>query len=394
MRTAELAVALITGITGQDGSYLAELLLSKGYEVHGVVRRTSSLSRSRIDHLKHVPPAARGQLGLQLHYGDLTDAGSLQRLVRAIKPTEVYNLAAQSHVGVSFDQPEYPADVDGLGTTRLLEALRNAETPFRFYQASTSELFGATPPPQNEASPFWPRSPYAVAKLYAHWMTVYYREAHDMFACNGILFNHESPRRGENSVTRKTTRGVAAFLNTGTKLRLGSLDARRDWGHARDYVEAMWLMLRQPAPSDYVIGTGISRSVRDWGDHVDLGPAYARPAEMPELLTDPGKANREVAWYPQLDFDAMVREMLESDLRTVVWSQIGMSVRCWRARLRAWRSRRRCPTRRETHGTVPQGLSPRRRKNECMGHAGRYESSPMGLAIWPADSGDRRSGLC
>ena len=327
MRTTELAVALITGITGQDGSYLAEFLLSKGYEVHGVVRRTSSLNRGRIDHLRHAPPAVRGPGGLHLHYGDLTDAGSLQRLVRAIKPAEVYNLAAQSHVGVSFEQPEYTADADGLGTTRLLEALRNAEAPFRFYQASTSELFGATPPPQSEGSPFRPRSPYAVAKLYAHWMTVNYREAHDMFACNGILFNHESPRRGENFVTRKTTRGVAAFLKTGARLRLGSLDARRDWGHARDYVEAMWLMLQQPAPSDYVIGTGVSRSVGDlvelafglvgldWRDHVDLDPAQVRPTEVPELLADPSKANRELGWYPRIGFEAMIREMLESDLR-------------------------------------------------------------------------------
>ncbi len=328
MRTPELAVALITGITGQDGSYLAEFLLSKGYEVHGMVRRTSSLNRSRIDHLKQVLPAVRGPLGLHLHYGDLTDAGGLQRVVRAVKPTEVYNLAAQSHVGVSFDQPEYTADAAGLGTTRLLEALRNSEAPVRFYQASTSELFGATPPPQNEESPFRPRSPYAVAKLYAHWMTVNYREAHDMFACNGILFNHESPRRGENFVTRKTTRGVAAYLKTGTRLRLGSLDARRDWGHARDYVEAMWLMLQQPAPSDYVIGTGVSRSVRDlvelafglvgldWRDHVDVDSAYVRPTEVTELLADPSKANRELGWYPRVGFEELIREMLESDLRS------------------------------------------------------------------------------
>ncbi len=327
MRTTELAVALITGITGQDGSYLAEFLLSKGYEVHGVVRRTSSLNRSRIDHLKHVSPSVRGPIGLHLHYGDLTDAGSLQRLVRAIKPDEVYNLAAQSHVGVSFEQPEYTADADGLGTTRLLEGLRNVGAPFRFYQASTSELFGATPPPQNEDSPFRPRSPYAVAKLYAHWMTVNYREAHGMFACNGILFNHESPRRGENFVTRKTTRGVAAYLKTGTRLRLGNLDARRDWGHARDYVEAMWLMLQQPTPSDYVIGTGVSRSVRDmvelafglvgldWRDHVDLDPAYVRPSDVAELLADPSKANKELVWYPRTSFEAMIREMLEADLR-------------------------------------------------------------------------------
>lgn len=322
-----MQVALITGITGQDGSYLAEFLLSKGYDVHGVVRRTSSLNRSRIDHLRHASAAIRGPGSLHLHYGELTDAGSLHRLVRAIKPTEVYNLAAQSHVGVSFDQPEYTADVNALGTTRLLEALRSTELPVRFYQASTSELFGATPPPQNEESPFRPRSPYAVAKLYAHWMTLYYREAHHMFACSGVLFNHESPRRGENFVTRKTTRGVAAFLKTGARLRLGSLDARRDWGHARDYVEAMWLMLQQPAPSDYVIGTGVSRSVQDlvglafglvgldWRDHVDLDPAQVRPTEVPELLADPSKANRELGWYPRIGFEEMIREMLESDLR-------------------------------------------------------------------------------
>ena len=228
--------ALITGVTGQDGSYLAEFLIAKGYDVHGVVRRTSSLNRSRVEHL-HTPRKEGGPPPpLTLHYGDLTDSGNLNRLMKSIRPDEVYNLAAQSHVHISFDQPEYTGEVDGLGATRLLEAIRTAGIDARFYQASTSEMFGSSPPPQNELSPFHPRSPYAAAKVYAHWITVNYREAHSMFACSGILFNHESPRRGENFVTRKVTRGVAAALRTGAKLHLGNLDARRDWGHAKDYV--------------------------------------------------------------------------------------------------------------------------------------------------------------
>jgi GDPmannose 4,6-dehydratase len=318
--------ALITGVTGQDGSYLAEFLIARGYNVHGVVRRTSSLNRSRIEHL-HIPRRDGDERApLTLHYGDLTDSGNLNRLIKSIRPDEVYNLAAQSHVHISFDQPEYTGEVDGLGTTRLLEAIRTAGTGTRFYQAGTSEMFGSSPPPQNELSPFHPRSPYAVAKVYAHWITVNYREAHSMFACNGILFNHESPRRGENFVTRKVTRGVAAALSSGAKLHLGNLEARRDWGHAKDYVQAMWLMLQQEVPDDYVIGTGRSRSVRDlldvafgmvglnWHDFVETDPAFTRPAEAPDLLADTTKAQQVLNWQPHRTFDELIREMLETDL--------------------------------------------------------------------------------
>src|SRR5438477_2379785 len=248
--------ALITGITGQDGSYLAELLLGKGYEVHGVVRRSSSMNRGRIDHLQHSNPSHPEGSRFVLHYGDMTDSGGLNRLVKTVRPDEIYNLAAQSHVQISFDQPEYTGDADGLGTTRLLEAIRTMGLPTRFYQASTSEMFGQTPPPQSESSPFYPRSPYAAAKLYAHWMTVNYREAVGLFACNGILFNHESPRRGETFVTRKVTKAAARIkLGLQDRLYLGNLDARRDWGYAPDYVQAMWLMLQQDRPDDYVVAT-------------------------------------------------------------------------------------------------------------------------------------------
>lgn len=320
--------ALITGITGQDGSYLTELLLEKGYEVHGVVRRSSTMNRARIDHLQHGHPAEKGRLRLYLHYADLTDSGGLNRLIKSIRPDEVYNLAAQSHVHISFDQPEYTGDADGLGTTRLLEAIRTMELSARYYQASTSEMFGLAPAPQNERTPFHPRSPYAVAKLYAHWMTVNYREAHGIFACSGILFNHESPRRGENFVTRKVTRGVAQIVAEGEgKLHLGTLESRRDWGHARDYVEAMWRILQQPEADDYVIGTGVSHSVRDlvsfafglvgldWEKHVVLDPAYVRPAEVEDLRADPTKALEKLGWHPGTSFEDLIREMLESDLR-------------------------------------------------------------------------------
>ena len=321
--------ALVTGVTGQDGSYLAELLLEKGYDVHGVVRRSSSVNRGRIDHLQHAHPSHADGSRFVLHYGDMTDSGGLNRLVKSIRPDEVYNLAAQSHVHISFDQPEYTGDTDGLGAVRLLEALRTNGGQARYYQASTSEMFGTTPPPQSEDTPFHPRSPYAAAKVYAHWMTVNYREAHGMFACSGILFNHESPRRGENFVTRKVTRGVAAILaGTESKLRLGNLEARRDWGHARDYVEAMWMMLQQDTPRDYVIATGVTRSIRelldtafgaaglDWHDYVETDAAYVRPAEVPELRGDPARAREILGWQPRIGFDAMIREMLESDLRS------------------------------------------------------------------------------
>ncbi|HET9780439.1 MAG TPA: GDP-mannose 4,6-dehydratase [Candidatus Dormibacteraeota bacterium] len=320
--------ALITGITGQDGSYLAELLLNKGYTVHGMVRRSSTMNRQRIDHLQHAHPSHVEGSRFILHYGDMTDSGGLNRLVKTIRPDEIYNLAAQSHVAISFDQPEYTGDADGLGTTRLLEAIRTTGLPTRFYQASTSEMFGSTPPPQNETSAFHPRSPYAVAKLYAHWITVNYREAHKLFACSGILFNHESPRRGENFVSRKITRGIAQILAGKTdKLRLGNLDAKRDWGHARDYVEAMWMMLHQDTPDDYVIATGVMRSVHDfveaafglagldWKKYVVVDEAYFRPADVYELRGDPSKAMHKLGWKPKTSFEDLVREMLENDLK-------------------------------------------------------------------------------
>jgi len=319
--------ALITGITGQDGSYLAELLLGKGYEVHGVVRRSSTMNRGRIDHLQHSNPSHPEGSKFVLHYGDMTDSGGLNRLVKTVRPDEIYNLAAQSHVAISFDQPEYTGDADGLGTTRLLEAIRTMGLPTRFYQASTSEMFGLSPAPQSETTPFHPRSPYAVAKLYAHWMTVNYREAHELFACSGILFNHESPRRGENFVTRKVTRGIGQILaGKAEKLRLGNMDAKRDWGHARDYVEAMWLMLQQDKADDYVIATGEMRSVRDfvaaafamvnldWQKYVIVDEAYMRPADVHELRGDASKAMNVLGWKPKTTFEELVREMLEHDL--------------------------------------------------------------------------------
>ena len=319
--------ALITGITGQDGSYLAELLLGKGYEVHGVVRRSSTMNRGRIDHLQHSNPSHPEGSRFVLHYGDMTDSGGLNRLVKTVRPDEIYNLAAQSHVAISFDQPEYTGDADGLGTTRLLEAIRTMGLPTRFYQASTSEMFGLSPAPQSETTSFHPRSPYAVAKLYAHWMTVNYREAHNLFACSGILFNHESPRRGENFVTRKVTRGIGQILaGKADKLRLGNMDAKRDWGHARDYVEAMWLMLQQDQADDYVIATGEMRSVRDfvaaafamvsldWQKYVIVDEAYMRPADVHELRGDASKATKLLGWKPKTTFDELVREMLEHDL--------------------------------------------------------------------------------
>jgi GDPmannose 4,6-dehydratase len=321
-------IALITGITGQDGSYLAELLLEKGYEVHGVVRRSSTMNRGRIDHLQHTNPTHSEGSRFVLHYGDMTDSGGLNRLVKTVRPDEIYNLAAQSHVHISFDQPEYTGDADGLGTTRLLEAIRTMGLPTRFYQASTSEMFGMTPPPQSESSPFHPRSPYAVAKLYSHWMTVNYREAHGIFACSGILFNHESPRRGENFVTRKITRGIAQILAGKIEnLRMGNLDAKRDWGHARDYVQAMWMMLQADEADDYVIATGQMRSVKDflaaafdlvgmdWEKYVVVDEAYLRPADVEELRGDPSKAIKKLGWKSKTTFEQLVHEMLENDLK-------------------------------------------------------------------------------
>jgi GDPmannose 4,6-dehydratase len=318
--------ALITGITGQDGSYLAELLLGKGYEVHGLVRRSSSLNRSRIDALDYPDDAARARL--HLHYADLADAGGLTRLVYDLRPDEVYNLAAQSHVRVSFDVPDYTADVTALGALRLLEAIRSAGVTTRFYQASSSEMYGKVQAvPQTETTPFWPRSPYAVAKVFAHWATVNYRESYGMHACSGILFNHESPRRGENFVTRKITLAAARIkLGLQKRLLLGNLDAQRDWGYAREYVEAMWLMLQQDRPDDFVIATGETHSVRefveaafsrlglDWRDHVEHDQRLERPAEVDLLIGDASKARRVLEWEPRTRFTGLVNLMTDADL--------------------------------------------------------------------------------
>jgi GDPmannose 4,6-dehydratase len=320
--------ALITGITGQDGSYLAEFLLGKpDYEVHGLVRRSSSLNRQRIDPILVRDPAARERF--TLHYADLADASSLSLLMEQVRPDEVYNLGAQSHVRVSFDQPLYTADVVGLGTLRLLEAVRHLarSQPVRFYQASSSEMYGSAAPPQGLDTPFHPRSPYACAKLYAHWQTVNYREAYGLFACSGILFNHESPRRGESFVTRKITLG-ATRIKEGLQRRLvmGNLDAKRDWGFAGDYVRAMWMMLQQKEPSDYVVAMGETHSVRefleltfsmldlDYRDFVEFDTKYTRPSEVDVLLGDPTKARKVLGWTPEVDFPGLVRMMVEHDL--------------------------------------------------------------------------------
>jgi GDPmannose 4,6-dehydratase len=318
--------ALITGITGQDGSYLAELLLAKGYEVYGIIRRASTFNTTRIDHI-YQDPHTVGQR-LKLVYGDLTDASSLSRLLRDIQPDEIYNLGAQAHVKVSFDIPEYTGDVTGLGTVRLLEAIRDTGVQCRFYQASSSELFGkVAESPQSESTPFRPRSPYACAKAYAHYITVNYRESFGLFASSGILFNHESPRRGETFVTRKITR-AATRIKCGLqdKLYLGNLDAKRDWGHAKEYVEAMWLMLQHDRPDDFVIATQEQHSVAefveeafglldlDWRRHVEVDPRYLRPAEVDSLLGNPAKANRELGWKARVTFKQLVREMVDSDL--------------------------------------------------------------------------------
>jgi GDPmannose 4,6-dehydratase len=319
--------ALITGITGQDGSYLAELLLEKGYEVHGVVRRSSSMNRGRIDHLQH-------QLGhrakaLKLHYGDLADTTTLNQLVKTIRPDEVYNLGAQSHVRISFDMPEFTADVVGLGTLRLLDAIRNNDFNARFYQASSSEMYGATEARiQDETTPFHPRSPYACAKVFAHYVSINYREAYGLHVSSGILFNHESPRRGENFVTRKITRGLAQILAGETdELVLGNLDAARDWGFAGDYVEAMWMMLQQESPDDYVIATGEMHTIRDfldetfalvgmdWQAVVKQDERFTRPSEVDQLCGDASKAERVLGWKPKTTFKELVRMMVVSDLQ-------------------------------------------------------------------------------
>ena len=324
--------ALITGITGQDGSYLAEFLLEKGYEVHGIKRRASLFNTQRVDHIYEDPHTDHARF--KLHYGDLTDTSNLTRIIQEVQPDEVYNLGAQSHVAVSFEAPEYTADVDGIGTLRLLEAIRflGLEKKTRFYQASTSELFGLVQEiPQRETTPFYPRSPYAAAKLYSYWITVNYRESYGMYACNGILFNHESPRRGLEFVTRKITHAVASIKHGQAKqLPLGNLDARRDWGFAGDFVRAMWLMLQQDTPDDFVIATGVDRTIRefcqtafacvdlDWEQYVTLDKRFLRPAEVEILRGDPSKAKRVLAWEPEVSFEEMVRLMVERDLELVV----------------------------------------------------------------------------
>ncbi len=340
--------ALITGATGQDGAYLIELLLSKGYDVHGIKRRSSSFNTARIDHLYQDPHDTDQKF--KLHYGDMTDSTNLIRIVQDVQPDEIYNLAAQSHVAVSFETPEYTANSDAMGTLRLLEAIRilGLEKKTRFYQASTSELFGKVQEtPQKETTPFYPRSPYAAAKLYAYWITVNYREAYGMYACNGILFNHEGPTRGETFVTRKITRAVAAIeLGMQDKLYIGNIDAKRDWGHAKDYVEGMWLLLQQDEPEDFILATGETHSVRefielafaergitiDWqGSGVDekgidaatgrvlieIDPRYFRPTEVELLLGDPSKAREKLGWSHKIGFKQLVREMVEADLKTV-----------------------------------------------------------------------------
>lgn len=342
--------ALITGITGQDGSYLAEFLLDKGYEVHGIIRRASTFNTGRIDHIfidKHDPNAR-----LFLHYGDLSDSGQLTNLIYNIQPEEIYHLGAQSHVRVSFDMPEYTGDITALGTTRLLEAIRRSGIKTKFYQASSSEMFGATPPPQNEKSPFYPRSPYAAAKVYAYWMTVNYREGYKLFACNGILFNHESPRRGETFVTRKITRALANILaGRQKKLYLGNLESKRDWGFAPEYAVCQWLMLQQDKPDDYVIGTGESHTVREFVENafnyagveiewkgngiaekgivrslsgistlntgdiiIEIDSRYFRPTEVDFLLADASKAKKKLGWQPKITFDELIKIMVDADM--------------------------------------------------------------------------------
>lgn len=321
-----MPIAMITGITGQDGSYLAELLLSKGYEVHGIIRRASSFNTRRIDHLYRDPHNGE-KARMRLHYGELSSQGSLMDIIYQIKPDEVYNLAAQSHVRVSFDLPAYTGDVTGLGTIRLLEAIRRSGIPARFYQASSSEMFGAAAPPQSETTVFQPQSPYAAAKLYSYWVTRNYRDGYGLFASNGILFNHESPRRGETFVTRKITRAVAAILAGQQKhLYLGNLDAKRDWGYAPEYVEIMWKMLQHPEPLDLVMGTGEAHTVRefleeafgyvglDYNDYVRIDPRYFRPTEVDYLLADPSKGRKLLEWEPKVLFKDLVRIMVDADL--------------------------------------------------------------------------------
>jgi len=342
-----LKTALITGITGQDGSYLAELLLHKGYEVHGLIRRASTFNTDRIDHIYqdfHDPNAR-----LFLHYGDLANGEQLSNLIYNLKPSEIYHLGAQSHVRVSFDVPEYTGDVTGLGTTRILEAIRGSGIKTKFYQASSSEMFGATTLPQSENTPFRPQSPYACAKVYAYWMAVNYRQGYDLFACNGILFNHESPRRGETFVTRKITCAIARILvGTQKKLYLGNLAAKRDWGYAPEYVEVMWLMLQQDCPDDFVIGTGETHSVQefleevftyvdlDWQKYVDIDQRYFRPTEVDVLLADASKAREKLGWEPKVTFKQLVRIMVDADMEALGLESIGEGKKIMEEKFTGW----------------------------------------------------------
>ncbi|MGI8706671.1 MAG: GDP-mannose 4,6-dehydratase [Actinomycetota bacterium] len=333
-----MTTALITGVTGQDGSYLAELLLGKGYEVHGFIRRASSFNTQRLDAIYRDPHEVG--VRFRMHYGDLSDSGSLVNLIRQLEPDEIYHLGAQTHVKVSFDVPEYTSDATGMGTVRILEAIRSSGISTRFYQASSSEMFGSAPPPQNEDTPFHPRSPYGVAKVFAHWMTVNYREAYGMFATNGILHNHESPRRGETFVTRKISRAVARIkAGLQEKLYLGNLDATRDWGYAPEYVEAMWMMLQHDTPDDFVIATGEGHTVRefaqvafghadlDWEQYVEVDPDYYRPAEVDKLIGDPSKAKRVLGWEPRTNFEELARLMVNADVKLLEDELAGRLVR-------------------------------------------------------------------
>lgn len=339
--------ALVTGITGQDGSYLAELLLDKGYEVHGMIRKASTFNTDRIDHIYKDPhdPSAR----LFLHYGDLMNGEQLTNLIYNVRPEEIYHLGAQSHVKVSFEMPEYTGSVTGLGATRILEAVRRSGIKTRFYQASSSELYGDAPPPQSETTPFRPRSPYAIAKAYAYWITVNYRQAYGMFAVNGILFNHESPRRGETFVTRKVTRAVARIkAGLQDKLYMGNLDSRRDWGYAPEYVEFMWRMLQQDDPEDFVIGTGDTHQVRefvaeafeyaglDWEDYVEIDSRYFRPTEVDMLQADPGKAVEKLEWSPRVTFRELVRIMVDADMEGAGLEPIGEGLKILDEKFSNW----------------------------------------------------------
>ncbi|MBI3895971.1 MAG: GDP-mannose 4,6-dehydratase [Acidobacteria bacterium] len=339
--------ALITGITGQDGSYLAEFLLSRGYQVHGIIRRASTFNTRRIDHIYQDPH--NPEASLVLHYGDLSSSEQLTNLIYNIQPEEIYHLGAQSHVRVSFEMPEYTGNITALGTTRLLEAIRRSGIKTHFYQASSSEMFGNAPAPQNENTPFQPRSPYGAAKVYAYWITVNYREAYRLFCCNGVLFNHESPRRGETFVTRKITRAVAHILaGKQKKLFLGNLESKRDWGYAPEYVEAMWRMLQQERPDDYVLGTGEPHSVKeflaaafgyvglDWKEWVEMDPKYLRPTEVDLLIADTAKARQKLSWEPKIRFEELVRIMIDADMEAEGLVPVGEGVAILRSRFPDW----------------------------------------------------------